>query len=165
VTLSPHFTVAELTRTSTGLPNDPPPFAVTRLCVLAWALEGLRSRGGDVPLQVTSGFRSLQVNRAIGGASGSAHLTGLAADIKPAAKMRDWLQVVFAPPGLMLAAGLWQELCIETTSEGGCWLHCELMERPGVRTGRMAARHNHIGIFGASMADTWLPTWLKGANL
>ena len=165
MTLSPHFTISELTRTSTGLPNEPSAEVVARLIVLAWALEGLRARGGDVPLQVTSGYRSIEVNLAIGGALRSAHLAGLAADIKPAAKMRDWLSVVFAPPGLVAAAGLWRELCIETTSEGGCWLHCELARVPMATGARMTVRHNHRAVFGAAMADTWMPTWLKGANL
>lgn len=36
-----------------------------------------------MPLHVTSGYRSTQVNRAVGGARKSAHLDGRAADIVP----------------------------------------------------------------------------------
>jgi len=81
--LSPHFTLAELTRTSTGLPNDPAPSqvaALTSLC--AHVLEPIRALLG-VPLRVTSGFRSAHVNAAIKGAKGSQHLLGEAVDFVP----------------------------------------------------------------------------------
>ena len=81
--MTPHFTLAELTRTSTGLPNEPAPSqvaALTSLCL--HVLEPIRALLG-VPLRVTSGFRSAQVNSAIKGAAGSQHLKGEAADIVP----------------------------------------------------------------------------------
>lgn len=81
--MTPHFTLAELTRTSTGLPNEPAPShvaALTSLCL--HVLEPIRALLG-VPLRVTSGFRSSAVNAAIKGAAGSQHLKGEAADIVP----------------------------------------------------------------------------------
>ena len=81
--LSPHFTLAELTRTSTGLPNDPTPSqvaALTSLCV--HVLEPIRALLG-APLRINSGFRSAAVNAAIKGAAGSQHMRGEAADIVP----------------------------------------------------------------------------------
>jgi uncharacterized protein YcbK (DUF882 family) len=83
LTLSPHFTLAELTRTGTGLANDPAPSqvaALTSLCL--HVLEPIRALLG-VPLRVTSGFRSSAVNSAIKGAAGSQHLKGEAADFVP----------------------------------------------------------------------------------
>jgi hypothetical protein len=83
VSLSPNFTLAELTRTGTGLPNEPQPShvaALTSLCL--HVLEPIRALLG-VPLRVTSGFRSSQVNAAIKGAAGSQHMLGEAADIVP----------------------------------------------------------------------------------
>ena len=83
MTLSPHFTLAELTRTSTGLANEPAPSqvaALTSLCL--HVLEPIRALLG-VPLRVTSGFRSSAVNAAIKGAAGSQHLKGEAVDFVP----------------------------------------------------------------------------------
>jgi len=83
VSLSPHFSLAELTRTGTGLPNEPQPShvaALTSLCL--HVLEPIRTLLG-VPIRVTSGFRSSQVNAAIKGAAGSQHMLGEAADIVP----------------------------------------------------------------------------------
>ena len=81
--MTPHFTLAEFTRTGTGLPNEPMPShvaALTSLCL--HVLEPIRTLLG-VPLRVTSGFRSSAVNAAIKGAAGSQHLKGEAADIVP----------------------------------------------------------------------------------
>lgn len=83
MTLSPHFTLAELTRTSTGLANEPAPSqvaALTSLCL--HVLEPIRALLG-VPLRVTSGFRSSAVNAAIKGAPLSQHVKGEAADFMP----------------------------------------------------------------------------------
>ncbi len=83
MSLSPHFTLRELTRTSTGLPNDPSPSqvaALTSLCL--HVLEPIRALLG-VPLRITSGFRGAAVNAAIKGAAGSQHMRGEAADIVP----------------------------------------------------------------------------------
>ncbi|MFH8365672.1 D-Ala-D-Ala carboxypeptidase family metallohydrolase [Streptomyces sp. NPDC018031] len=46
-----------------------------------WKLEALRHALGDRPIVVTSGFRSHACNDAVGGASGSRHLYGDAADL------------------------------------------------------------------------------------
>ena len=83
MSLSPHFTLAELTRTGTGIANEAAPSqvaALTSLCL--HVLEPIRALLG-VPLRVTSGFRSSAVNAAIKGAAGSQHLKGEAADIVP----------------------------------------------------------------------------------
>ena len=79
--LSPNFTLAELTRTSTGLANWPGPMesiSLTYLCDRC--LEPIRLIVGG-PLRVNSGYRSKAVNERIGGADGSQHLLGEAADI------------------------------------------------------------------------------------
>lgn len=81
--LSPHFTLEELTRTSTGLPNMPDQAALVCLHnVCAEALEPIRLILG-VPLRINSGFRSAAVNEAIGGAKSSQHMRGQAADFVP----------------------------------------------------------------------------------
>ena len=46
-----------------------------------WKLEAQRHAMGDVPLVITSAFRSVPCNRAVGGAPNSRHLYGDAADL------------------------------------------------------------------------------------
>jgi zinc D-Ala-D-Ala carboxypeptidase len=84
--LSPHFTLGEMTKSQTALrmgldndPDEPALDALTTLCVEA--LEPIREHFGR-PVVVNSGYRSPNVNRAIGGASTSQHCKGEAADIE-----------------------------------------------------------------------------------
>jgi uncharacterized protein YcbK (DUF882 family) len=91
--LSPHFTLGELTKTSyiTADGNIPSRKAIENLKNICenW-LEDLRysyntlygDRSQEIPLIITSGFRSEEVNRLCGGAKGSNHLTGCAVDIR-----------------------------------------------------------------------------------
>lgn len=80
--LSPHFTLSELTKTSTGLSNVPSSNVINHLrniCVLF--LEPLRFYIGCRPIIINSGFRSIAVNKSVGGVERSLHLDGLAVDI------------------------------------------------------------------------------------
>jgi len=85
--LSPHFTLAEMTRSDValrlGIDNGAPLDAIERLKALCAAvLEPVRLRHG--PLVVNSGYRCPALNRAIGGAAESQHMRGEAADIEAA---------------------------------------------------------------------------------
>lgn len=80
--LSPHFTLAEMTVTNSGLPNKPDAQALARLTNTANQLEVVRSKvllGNSIT--VNSGYRSEAVNRAVGGSPTSDHRLGDAADI------------------------------------------------------------------------------------
>ena len=78
--LSPHFSLDELTITQhREVDNSPSPVDKEHLVLLAKALEEVRSILGK-PLLITSGFRCLSLNRAIGSKDGSMHTQGLAAD-------------------------------------------------------------------------------------
>lgn len=48
---------------------------------LMYKLEALRKKLGNIPITVNSGFRSVSHNAAVGGASNSMHLYGVAADL------------------------------------------------------------------------------------
>ncbi|WP_019814034.1 M15 family metallopeptidase [Saccharomonospora saliphila] len=48
---------------------------------IMWQLEALRHKLGDRPIAVTSGFRSVSCNSAVGGSSTSLHMYGQAADL------------------------------------------------------------------------------------
>ena len=82
--LSPHFSLAEFTLSQTaarlGLSNQPDMEAYVHLQKLAAVMEVVRSLCGDVPVTITSGYRAPAVNKACGGASNSAHMSGLACD-------------------------------------------------------------------------------------
>ena len=86
--LSPHFTLGELCKTKTGIENLPNEAQVENLKRLCRWLEQLRRRWnnlygeGDDPIIINSGFRSPEVNKAVGGVSTSNHLTGCAVDIR-----------------------------------------------------------------------------------
>ena len=83
--LSQHFTLAELTASSTAarlrLDNTPTPEALQQLQRTAQMLERVRAQLGGRAIIVTSGYRGRQVNAAVGGVTSSDHTTGQAADI------------------------------------------------------------------------------------
>ena len=80
--LTPHFSLRELTKTKTGIENVPNEAQVENLKRLCRWLEQLRRRWnnlygeGDDPIIINSGFRSPEVNKAVGGVATSNHLTG-----------------------------------------------------------------------------------------
>lgn len=79
--LSPHFSLAEMTATQTGLPNVPSAAQKAALIALCnTVLEPIRAKFG--PVRVTSGFRSRAVNMAVRGSASSQHCNGEAADIE-----------------------------------------------------------------------------------
>ena len=88
INLSEHFTLRELCKTRTGIENVPNEAQVENLKRLCQWLEQLRRRWnnlygeGDDPIIINSGFRSQEVNKAVGGVATSNHLTGCAVDIR-----------------------------------------------------------------------------------
>lgn len=82
--LTEHFSLAELTFSPTalrkGLDNTPTPAVIKALINLAInILEPVRAHF-DLPVRITSGYRSPLVNKAVGGAPSSQHQRGEAAD-------------------------------------------------------------------------------------
>lgn len=81
--MTPHFTYDELiasqTATRFGIPNIPTNEVRQNMKVLAEGLEKVRALLGK-PMTITSGFRSKELNRKVGGSQNSAHMTGYAAD-------------------------------------------------------------------------------------
>jgi uncharacterized protein YcbK (DUF882 family) len=84
--LSANFTLEEFTRSDTarekGIANVPDGKAVENLRALCTdVLQPLRDKARR-PISITSGYRSEDLNGAVGGAGSSQHLAGEAADIK-----------------------------------------------------------------------------------
>lgn len=83
--LSLHFTLEEMCRSDTaarlGLDNTPDEKALKNLHLLCnHILEPIREQLG--PVIITSGYRSLALNRAIGSRDHSAHIDGRAVDFR-----------------------------------------------------------------------------------
>lgn len=116
--LSQHFTLAELTRSATGarkgLDNTPTQEVIANLTTLCEKiLEPLRAKIGK-PLIVLSGYRSQEVNKAVGGAKNSQHLTGNACDFYVDGHT---IAELFE---LIRKSGLEYDQCLE---EFGQWIH------------------------------------------
>lgn len=80
-----YFTITELCRSNTakrkGIDNTPNNIVRDNLCdLIDEVLDPVRERWGK-PIRVNSGYRSLKLNSAIGGAKRSQHMVGEAADI------------------------------------------------------------------------------------
>jgi len=82
--LSKNFSQDELTASQTatrhGINNTPNETAVENLRMLAALLEQVRELLGNNSIRISSGFRSLALNRHIGSNDFSAHIRGYAAD-------------------------------------------------------------------------------------
>ena len=115
--LSPNFSLSELVYSETaeknGIDNTPPPEIVENLKRLAAGLETVRALLG-APLEISSGYRCVALNEAVGGSGASQHLLGLAVD--------------FACPGRKLAIEL----------DGG--QHAQQAEEDTARTRELARR-------------------------
>lgn len=120
--LSPHFTLAEMTRTSSGLanvPTDAEVKALTALCVTL--LEPVRNRFG--PVSIHSGFRSKAVNAKIGGSKTSQHMRGEAADFHcPGATLEDVMRWIVVESGLSYG----QVILEGHTAGEPTWIHLSL---------------------------------------
>ena len=144
--LSPNFTLGELTKSGShpevyNIPSHEAIANLKRLCV--W-LEELRQRYNDKyvapqplssrpseargeiseePIRLNSGYRSPQLNRKIGGAPNSNHLTGCAVDIRVSG-----MEQLIRYAAILLdyadeTKQEFDELLIEKNRYGAIWLH------------------------------------------
>lgn len=89
--MTTHFTYEELTRSSYAIKNNlaniPNNQQIIRLKLGALKLEKIREKAGNIPIYVTSGYRSPLVNKGVGGVENSDHLKGYAFDIHAGNKL------------------------------------------------------------------------------
>ena len=129
--LTPHFTLGEMTKTQakTADKNIPSHVHIENLRRLCSWLEMLRDEWnrrygeGDDPIIINSGYRSEAVNKAVGGAKGSNHLTGCAADIRVAGMEQALRYAVILLDISDESREDFDELLIERSPKGGYWLH------------------------------------------
>ena len=148
--LSPHFTLAELTRTSQAAPEVNRAEALAYLPALrelAAMLEVVRMHF-EKPLKVNSGFRGPAVNAATPGASPtSQHTKGEAADIEipgvDDAEVHRWI---------VMESGLRYGQCILERPPGRSWVHLSLGE-----PWRLASRSRQALTFDGVQYRTWSP--------
>ena len=132
--LSEHFTLAELTKTSVMIENVPNEAQVNNLKRLCGWLERLRQKynlnikekiknKNDEPIIINSGYRSSQVNKVVGGAPNSNHLTGCAVDIHVSG-----MEQLIRYAAILLDISDerhedFDELLMERNAKGNYWLH------------------------------------------
>ena len=129
--LSPHFTLGEMTKSNSHpeVYNIPSHEAIANLKRLCGWLEELRKRYnakygvGEEPIRINSGYRSPQLNRKIGGAATSNHLTGCAADIKVAGMEQALRYAVILLDYADESKQEFDELLIEKNRYGAIWVH------------------------------------------
>ena len=134
--LSEHFTLAEMCKTSvkTADGNIPSHVHIENLKRLCRWLERLRQKynlnikekiknKNDDPIIINSGYRSEAVNKAVGGAKGSNHLTGCAVDIHVTG-----MEQLIRYAAILLDISDerqedFDELLLERSPRGSYWLH------------------------------------------
>ena len=130
--LSPHFTLGEMTKSSSHpeVYNIPSHEAIANLKRLCTWLEVLReraspdpSKGRGVPIIINSGYRSPQLNRKIGGAANSNHLTGCAVDIRTSGMEQAICYAAILINYSKESNQDFDELLIERNRYGAIWLH------------------------------------------
>lgn len=123
--LTEHFTFFELTSTSHNelleSNRESAKAFMKQLKYVAGTLEEIRAVLG-VPLRVTSGFRSSQLNKLVGGSPTSGHTKGLCADVIPLG-----IDVVEAQKKIIANKDKCPSLkkCILEMVKGSEWLHVE----------------------------------------
>jgi hypothetical protein len=171
ITLSEHYTLGELTKTSTGMMNIPSRVSIENMKRVCGWLEALRCRynqryvlggsssspklgedrrglnerqvspssdhpahpgtppnlGGEKdteePIIISSGYRSPEVNRKVGGSATSNHLTGCAVDIRVYGIEQALRYAVILMDYADETRQDYDELLIERNRSGRYWVH------------------------------------------
>ena len=128
MTLSPHFTVTEVTRSATaaaqGIDNTIPLAYRYYVGRVAEFMECVRVLLDNGPINVTSWFRSQSLNTAIGGSKTSVHMKALALDWQHGILDLEEAFEVVARSQLPF-----DQLIIEGTADGAQWIHSGLSEK------------------------------------
>jgi zinc D-Ala-D-Ala carboxypeptidase len=131
--ISEHFTLEELTFSEAaarlGLNNIPNSVVITNLCRIAAVMEQVRMLLKNNLIVVHSGYRSEEVNKAIGGVATSAHCHGLACDFVCSA---------FGAPGEVALAILKSDIKYDQLILEYGWVHVGLAQE------KLRSRHEAL---------------------
>ena len=147
--LSPHFTLGEFIRSGTAIrrsiDNVPPDiiFIVRMMLLCENILEPLRKRFGAIP--ISSGYRCHLLNLAVGGAFGSQHELGEAADIPVASKEKMKQYVDFITENCHFHICAFLQKCYSAVT-----VHCNITI--------LTEKFHRV-------ADTWLGNAKSGSNI
>lgn len=138
ITLSEHFSLAELTQSSTavrlGIDNTPSVEIIQNLRIVAKGLERVRALL-EHPLHIDSGYRCLKLNTAVNGAKNSQHMDGWCADFICAA-FGTPLEIV----KIIVKSGILFDECIQE----GHWVHISFA--PALRQRVLTAHFDDKGV-------------------
>ena len=135
IRLSRNFSLSEFTRSATaeklGISNTPSPEDIARLKQLCVStLQPIRDAWGS-GLKVTSGFRSLRLNKAVGGSDTGVHPLGWAADIVPAnGKIKEFKAFV---KFLLRKGHIPFDQCIDEKKGKSEWVHISYANYRGIQ--------------------------------
>mgnify|MGYP002743500235 FL=1 len=129
-----NFSIAELVQSSTAeqlkINNNPPSIVRVHLTEVITLLECIRAEWaeycerhdlGTPAIRITSGYRSPELNKAVGGVKNSAHVAGYAADLQPVNGKQDEFERFFATE-FSLMGYAYDQIIIES-SKSSRWVH------------------------------------------
>ena len=137
--MTPHFSLAELTRTDhRTLDNSPDPAALANLHRLAAFLEQVRKVLGNRMVVINSAYRSAAVNAACGSRKNSQHTLGCAADIRvpgmtPDAVVRAVVASRLAYDQLIREFDSWTHISIPNAPDAYARKMVFIIDKQGVR--------------------------------
>lgn len=129
-----NFTMAEMVQSNTAdrlkISNNPPASVRVHLTETITLLECIRAEWeeyceryslGTSAIRVSSGYRSPELNKAVGGVKNSAHVEGYAADLQPVNGKQDEFEKFFASEFSKMGYGF-DQIIIEK-SKTSRWVH------------------------------------------
>lgn len=129
-----NFTIAEMVQSNTAdrlkISNNPPTSVRVHLTETITLLECIRAEWteyceryslGTPAIRISSGYRSPELNKAVGGVRNSAHVEGYAADLQPVNGKQDEFEKFFASEFSKMGYGF-DQIIIEK-SKTSRWVH------------------------------------------
>lgn len=143
--LTENFQLLEFTRSATAerlhIDNTPSAEVVANLRALCTSvLQPLRNFAQE-PININSGYRCRALNAAVGGVVRSQHLVGEAADLRipvgqvgsggaSSARVAPRMDVAERWMGFIIAHTDFDQLILERSASGSCWLHVSYRRAP-----------------------------------
>lgn len=150
--LTKHFRYGEMIQSQTAkrrdIDNTPTEEHLENFVTLCEeVLEPIRTHYNK-PVIITSGYRSDELNAAIGGVADSQHAKGEAADFHvPSVDLNDVFEWIVTQSDI-----LWDQIILEFYDEGGGWIHISYTERRGNRGEILTVTNDEDG---STLYEAW----------